>query len=213
MVKIAIRGILTAVLVISTTAISSSLSYAQSLTGEAPEAGSSAQSPTNVSAPIVFGKLSILGKGPTTTAIGACADAPCPSGDSCTGCISWNGLVLQGGFNGSPFAAPTLTGDFTADVTHEITSGSGTGICFQGAGPATVFTNAAKTGSIQMALIGQICAASSGSPILQFSGSYLVTGGTGVYSTAAGSGTVTADLSNAFGTSRHTVQMNGTLLR
>lgn len=77
----------------------------------------------------------------------------------------------------------------------------------------TVFTNAAKTGSIKMDLIGQLCSLDSSDPTLQFAGSYLVTGGTGVYSSAAGSGTVTAEVNNGDTTSIHTVQMNGTLLR
>jgi hypothetical protein len=213
MAKVVIRGTLAVVLVVSAAAISAALCYAQSLTGAAPGAESSAQSPIDiVSTPIVFGKLSVFGKGQSTTTGVVCADAPCPLGDTCTGCVSWSGLILQGGFNGVSFTAPTLTGDLTADITHEVTSGSGTGICFQGAGPATVFTNAAKTASIKMNLIGQFCTANPTNASVEFAGSYLITGGTGKFSSASGAGTFTADANEFFTTSRHTVQMNGTLL-
>jgi hypothetical protein len=161
----------------------------------------------------VFGKLVLFGKGKTTTSAGACADAACPIGDVCTGCVSWSGLTLTGSFAGVSFSAPTLTGDFTVDVSHEITSGSGTGLCFLGAGPATVFANAAKTNSIAMALVGQVCTPDSTNPFFTFLGSYQITGGTGSYSAAEGSGTMTADLNNAFSSTRHTVQMNGTMLK
>lgn len=212
MVKIVIKGTLTAVLAVSAILSLVALGYAQSATGVGTP--SSAQSPTDtVSTPVVFGKVSIFGKGQQTTAIGACADAPCPTGDVCNACFSWTGLVLTGVFKGTPFAAPTLTGDFTLDNSKETTSGEGVGSCFPAAGPATVFTNASKTGSIKMDLIGQLCTSDTANANLQFAGSYLVTGGTGVYSSAAGSGTVTADVNNFITTSRHTVQMNGTLLR
>lgn len=211
MTKLAPRAGVTTVLTVSAILSLVALGYAQSVTGV--EVQSSHQPSTDdVSTPLVLGRLSILGKGQQTTSDGACTDAACPSSDLCV-CVSWTGLVLTGGFNGTPFKAPTLTGDFTADTTHITTSGSGTGGCLPGAGPSTVFTNAAKTGSIKVYLIGQLCTLDVTNPTLQFAGSYLVTGGTGVYSSAAGSGTVTADVNNDFTTSIHTVQMNGTLLR
>ena len=63
-----------------------------------------------------------------------------------------------------------------------------------------------------MNLIGQFCTANPSSATLEFAGGYLITGGTGTFSSAAGSGTFTTDLNEFFTTSRHTVLMNGTLL-
>lgn len=212
MVRFALKGTLVAGLALFVTLGLAGLSHAQSLTGATPD--SSAQSSTEAApASVVFGRLSVLGKGKTTTSVGAaCADAPCPSGDICSGCVSWSGLALQGGFAGTSFSAPTLTGDFTVDVSHAVTSGSGTGVCFQAAGPATIFTNASKNASITMALIGQVCTAGASSSVLTFSGNYLTTGGTGFYSTAEGSGAITADLNNQASSTRHTVEITGTML-
>ena len=214
--KCVVRGTLTALLALSAIVGLTALSYAQSATGViAPEGESSAESPTNMLAsPVVFGKFAVIGKGQQTTSVGSCADAQCPFGDSCGACFSWTGLRLTGSFNGTAFGEPTLTGDFTVANSKQTTSGAGLGSCFPAAGHATVSTNASKTNSIQMDLIGQLCGSHPMNPSLQFAGSYLVTGGTGIYSSAAGSGTVTADASNGVPVTRtHTVQMNGTLLR
>src|SRR3984957_5736380 len=212
MIKFLLKGSLTAVLTVSAIVGLATIVRAQSATGAIPNA-ESAQTPADTTtAPVVLAKLSVLGKGQQTTSAGACADAPCPSGDVCNACFSWTGLVLSGGLNGVSFSAPTLTGDFTLDNSKVTTSGEGVGLCFPAAGPSTIFTNAAKTGSIKLDLIGHICTSNPANPNLAFSGSYLVTGGTGVYSSAAGSGIVSADVNNSFATSRHTVQMNGTLL-
>ncbi len=211
MVRIAARSSFITLLVISAALGMAASGYAQSATGAVLSAESSTQKPIRAnSAPTAFGKLQLSGEGQSATS-GTCVSTTCPTGDFCGACFSWSGMPLTGGFNGGAFSAPSLTGEFTLDNSKATTSGAGIGLCFPAAGAGTVFANAAKTNSIQIDIIGQLCASNGTNANFQFLGSYLVTGGTGGDASAAGSGTFTADVNNFFTTSTHTVRLIGTM--
>ena len=107
--------------------------------------------------------------------------------------MSPSGCTIEsaGTITGTPIAVGTFTSTLTIYYTQYNTNNPNYAFCAPANGSATLVdgTNAANT--ITKDESGQLCASSFGSGgSYSFIGSYTITGGTGVYSGATGSGTV-----------------------
>jgi hypothetical protein len=104
-----------------------------------------------------------------------------------------SGCTIQsaGTITGSPITAGTFTSTLTILYTQFTTGNPNFAFCAPASGSATLVDGANSANTITKAETGQVCASSFGSGgSYTFMGNYTITGGTGIYSGASGSGTV-----------------------
>ncbi len=148
-----------------------------------------------------FHKFNVFTSGDVTnsgTNLGPCAPVTCESG-LCQGCFTFSDSKLTGGLAGA-----TLSGQFVFENNYQL------GDCFVTHGIATA---TAKKFTINFGIEGHSCVQDSvSSDHLQFTGNYVVLGGTGGYGSAAGTGSFTSDFPNIIGeTTTRSVVMSGVI--
>lgn len=194
-------GIATLSVICALTLVSAAMA-AESATGGTPPADQIAPSgiqPDNTPPPPPFTKFNIYASGPfTAAAFGTnCSNAglTCDSG-SCS-CFTFSGLPAKGGLAGA-----TLSGQFVFEDGFTVGSD-----CFVTHG---VMTATAHAFSINFGASGMVCYQPTLSfDHLQFTGNYIVQGGTNGYGHAAGTGSFTTDFPNYYGTETRSLVFNG----
>ena len=104
-----------------------------------------------------------------------------------------SGCTIQsaGTITGSPIVAGTFTSTLTIFYTQNTVGQPGYAFCAPASGTATLVDGANSANTITKNEAGQVCASSFGSGgSYTFIGNYTITGGTGIYSGATGTGTV-----------------------
>jgi hypothetical protein len=92
---------------------------------------------------------------------------------------------------GTPITAGTFTSTLTIYYTQFTVGNPGFAFCAPASGSATLVDGTNTANTISKAESGQVCASSFGSDgSYTFIGNYTITGGTGIYSGATGTGTV-----------------------
>jgi hypothetical protein len=100
-------------------------------------------------------------------------------------------ITSAGTITGTPITAGTFTSTLTIYYTQYTTGNPDYAFCAPAMGSATLVDSANSANTISKDESGQICASSSGTGgSYTFIGNYTITGGTGAYSGATGSGTV-----------------------
>lgn len=119
-------------------------------------------------------------------------------------------ITSAGTFTGTPIAVGTFTSTLTILYTQYTPGPAPYAFCAPASGGATLVDSSDSANTITKSESGQLCASSFGSDgSYTFIGTYDITGGTGIYSGATGSGTV-----NSFQptqTSPFTESENGTI--
>jgi hypothetical protein len=135
-----------------------------------------------------------VGKGTTTA---ASSTPGCQFTGSCTESIA-------GTVNGTPIHQGTYNGTLTIDYGEATSNGQG-GFCAPAAGPVTLTDSQDPGNSITKQETGQVCEVGATGPNVphSFSGTWAITGGTGEYSGATGSGTVRASEASDGTTTTH----------
>jgi hypothetical protein len=162
-------------------------------TGPAPQP----QQENLASPPPPFTKFNVFTSGSVTTGSTTnCPDITCYSG-SCTSCETFSGLKING------LAGATLSGELLFEA------GYATGNCSQVHGNSTA---TAKTFTIKFGLQGWACYdLALAVDDLQFTGNYVVLGGTGSYGHAAGTGSFTTDYANFLETVTRSMSFDGVI--
>jgi hypothetical protein len=147
-----------------------------------------------------FAKFSAFASGAFTTsaALTSCTNAgvTCDSG-SCNGCFTFSDLPLKG------VMGTTFSGEMILE------NSTGNGGCYVSHGVAVA---AAKAFTINFGIVGHLCYQPSlSSDDLQFTGNYIVRGGTGAYGAAAGTGSFTTDFPSTVGSEIRSLSMNGVI--
>jgi hypothetical protein len=147
-----------------------------------------------------FAKFSAFASGGLTTSLAStnCTNAgvTCDSG-TCNGCFTFSDLPLKG------VMGTTISGEMI------IENSTRNGDCYVSHGVAVA---AAKAFTINFGIAGHLCYQPSLSPDdLQFTGNYIVRGGTGAYGAAAGTGSFTTDFPASLGTETRSLSMNGVI--
>jgi hypothetical protein len=185
--------VLSSVLACGLTMLTARASEAQTIPGSI---GSRAQEvPTALATPAPpFAKFNVFASGAFTQAAGVCPDVTCAS-SSCSACTTFSGLPAKGGLAGAK-----LSGELIFE------SGYNYGQCYQVHG---ITTATATSYVVNFIVAGQACIGQSVDDI-QFTGNYVVSGGTGAYAASTGTGSFTTVIPNAFGTVTQSLAMSGT---
>ena len=149
-----------------------------------------------------FKKFNVFAAGPIATSnnLSNCPDVQCFSG-FCTSCGTFADLSING------LAGATLSGELVLEVGTSV--GFMVGNCSQLHG---ISTATAKKFSINFGIQGWVCRdPARSSDHLQFSGNYIVLGGTGSYANAAGTGSFTTDYPSALETVTRSIVFNGVI--
>lgn len=104
-----------------------------------------------------------------------------------------DGCTIQsaGTVTGTPITAGTFTSTLTIFYTQYTIGNPGYAFCAPASGSTTLVDGANSANTISKDETGQVCASSFGSDgSYTFIGTYTISGGTGIYSGATGSGTV-----------------------
>jgi hypothetical protein len=100
-------------------------------------------------------------------------------------------ITSAGTITGTPITAGTFTSTLTIYYTQFTVGNPGYAFCAPASGSATLVDGANSADTISKDETGQVCASSFGSGgSYTFIGNYTITGGTGAYSGATGTGTV-----------------------
>jgi hypothetical protein len=150
--------------------------------------------------PPPFTKFSAYASGSFTTAspLTACtaASVTCQSG-VCNGCFTFSNLPLKG------LTGTTISGEMIIENDAEL------GDCYVSHGAAVA---TGKSFTINFGIAGQLCYQPTLSlDDLQFTGNYIVRGGSGAYGSAAGTGTFATDFASSFSTVTRSLTMTGVI--
>jgi hypothetical protein len=150
--------------------------------------------------PPPFTKFSAYASGSftTTSSLTPCtgASVTCQSG-VCNGCFTFSNLPLKG------LTGTTISGEMIIENDAEL------GDCYVSHGAAVA---TGKSFTINFGIAGHLCSQPALSPNdLQFTGNYIVRGGTGAYASAAGTGTFATDFADLFSTVTRSLTMTGVI--
>lgn len=149
-----------------------------------------------------FKSFNAFAAGAVTTSnnLSNCPDVQCSSG-FCTSCATFSDLTLTG------LAGATISGELIVETGNSV--GFTAGNCSQVHG---VSTATARKFGVRFGINGWACRDTTIAPDhLQFSGNYVVLGGTGSYGHAAGTGAFSIDFPNSLETTTRSMVFNGVI--
>lgn len=173
--------------VVLSVALFAGAAFAQSLTDTTGATDMPAEATPSASATAGLSKLQVVGVGTGALSLTNCGTTVlCATGDTCR-CLTGTDSV-EGSPKHGTGGKGTLTETISVDVSSNVLPIGVTGGCFPASGIAMVTNNNTKNPStFNMTISGLVC---DTNPIANavLSGTYMITGGTGKFSTIAGAG-------------------------